>query len=141
MRLELSGWTTALTQAGIASSGTADSFLKASHLTRTRHAHQLSVLALSKLQQDDFLQTEGPHDESTRETWRQAMISPTFQYWDTILKNPLMRHGGSCSARRIKPWKLFHQLRMLCYSTVNVLPTKLGSGQPVNWTLDKESDA
>jgi hypothetical protein len=34
--LEGSGWTSALTQAGIASSGTADSFLKASHLTRTR---------------------------------------------------------------------------------------------------------
>ena len=57
--LEASGWTTALNQAGIASSGTADSFLKASHLTRTRHAHQLSVLALSKLQHDAFMQTEG----------------------------------------------------------------------------------
>ncbi len=33
----------------------------------------------------------------------------------------------------METWKLFHQLRMLCYSTVNVLPTKLGSGQPVNW--------
>ena len=31
--LEDSGWTIALTQAGIASSGTADSFLKAAHLT------------------------------------------------------------------------------------------------------------
>lgn len=55
--LELSGWTTALTQAGIASSGTADSFLKAAHLTRTRHAHQVSALALSKLQEDAFHQT------------------------------------------------------------------------------------
>lgn len=40
--LEASGWTTALIQAGIASSGTADSFLQAAHLTRMRHA---SVLA------------------------------------------------------------------------------------------------
>ncbi len=86
--LELSGWTTALTQAGIASSGTADSFLKAAHLTRTRHAHQVSALALSKLQQDAFLQTEGPHDESTQEAWRKDMIakSPTFQYLDTVLR-------------------------------------------------------
>ena len=30
------GWTTALAEADIASSGVADSFLKASHLTRTR---------------------------------------------------------------------------------------------------------
>lgn len=54
--LEASGWTTALIQAGIASSGTADSFLQAAHLTRMRHA---SVLALSKLQQNAFLQSEG----------------------------------------------------------------------------------
>ena len=60
--LESSGWTSALVQAGIVSSGTADSFLKASHLTRTRHAHQLSVLALSKLQHEVFLQSVGPHE-------------------------------------------------------------------------------
>ena len=44
--------TAALTQVCgyIASSGTGDSFLKASHLTRTRHAHQVTILALlSKL--------------------------------------------------------------------------------------------
>ena len=37
--LEGSGWTTALTVAEIAPTGTADSFLKASYLTKTRHAH------------------------------------------------------------------------------------------------------
>ena len=35
--LACSGWTTALTDAGIAASGTADSFLKSLHLTRTHH--------------------------------------------------------------------------------------------------------
>jgi hypothetical protein len=35
--LEGSGWTNALTEADVASSGVADSFLKASHLTRTRY--------------------------------------------------------------------------------------------------------
>lgn len=34
--LEGTGWTTAITEADIATSGVADSFLKASHLTRTR---------------------------------------------------------------------------------------------------------
>ena len=34
--LDSSGWTAALTEADVASSGVADSFLKASHLTRTR---------------------------------------------------------------------------------------------------------
>ena len=87
--MDASGWTTALTKAGIASTSTADSFLKASHLTRTRHAYQVRVLALAKLQQDAFLDmvNEGPHDEKTKDAWRQDMItkSPTFQYWDTIL--------------------------------------------------------
>ncbi len=50
-----SGWTEALLEAGIATSGTADSFLKASHLTRTRHAHQVSISALTKLQHQTFL--------------------------------------------------------------------------------------
>ena len=36
--LDSSGWTGALTQANIASSGTADSHLKVSHITRTQHA-------------------------------------------------------------------------------------------------------
>ena len=90
--LESSGWTSAVSQAGIVSSGTADSLLKAAHLTRTRHAHQVSALALSKLQHDAFLQSEGLHDENTKETWRQAAMakSPTFQYWDTILRMEIL---------------------------------------------------
>ncbi|KAG1662386.1 hypothetical protein GQR58_020959 [Nymphon striatum] len=84
--------TTALTEAGVASSGMADSFLKAAHLTRTRHAHQVTALALAKLKRDAFLQTDGPHDEETEESWRQDMAktSPTFLYWDTILKIELI---------------------------------------------------
>ena len=90
--LDSSGWTSALIQAGIATSGTADSFIKVSHLTRTRHARQLSVLALSKLQHKAFLQSEGPHDDDTEEAWRQAAIikSPTFQFWDMILRMEIL---------------------------------------------------
>ena len=47
--LESSGWTTVLTEAEVASSGVAESFRKASHLTRTRHAHQVTLLTLSNL--------------------------------------------------------------------------------------------
>ena len=91
--LEASGWTTALTQANVASSGTADSFLRASHLTRTRHGHQVSVLALSKLQEEAFSSgTHESYDEDAKEAWRQSMIksSPTFQNWDTILRFELL---------------------------------------------------
>ena len=38
--LEGSGWTGALVQAGITTSGLADAFLKAKHVTRSRWAHQ-----------------------------------------------------------------------------------------------------
>lgn len=41
--LEGSGWTGALVKADVASPGKADSFLKASHVTRTRRAHQVSL--------------------------------------------------------------------------------------------------
>ena len=44
--LDGSGWTTAISEAAIASTG----ILKASHLTKTRHSHQVTLLALSKLQ-------------------------------------------------------------------------------------------
>jgi hypothetical protein len=47
--LESSGWTVALTEAGVATSGTTDSFLKVSHITRSRYAHQITALTLSKL--------------------------------------------------------------------------------------------
>ncbi|KAK3883433.1 hypothetical protein Pcinc_012266 [Petrolisthes cinctipes] len=46
--LDGSGWTTALTEAGVASPGTANSYLKVAHLTRTGHAHQTTFLTLHK---------------------------------------------------------------------------------------------
>ena len=52
--LAFSEWTEALTEADVSTSGTVDSFLKASHITRTRHAHQVTAPALTKLQQDAF---------------------------------------------------------------------------------------
>ena len=48
--LEDSGWTAALVHAGVATSGTADSFLKVCHVTRTRR-----TLQITKLQQPPFI--------------------------------------------------------------------------------------
>ncbi|CAB3996629.1 Hypothetical predicted protein [Paramuricea clavata] len=67
--LDGSGWTVALTEADVASSGVVDSFLKASHLTRTRHAHQVTALALHKLQRDAFSQYV---DEASFSMWEEA---------------------------------------------------------------------
>ena len=44
-----SGWTAALVEAGIATSGTADSFLKVSHVTKTCHAHKVNAGSLYML--------------------------------------------------------------------------------------------
>ncbi len=44
--LEDSGWVQALVQAKVASAGIADSFLKVSHVTRTRHMHIKLLLVL-----------------------------------------------------------------------------------------------
>ena len=74
-----------LTESEVASSGTADSFLKVSHLTRIRHIHQITLLTLQKLQKEAFLQSRSNQSEST---WRNDMQtkSPTFMYWDLILR-------------------------------------------------------
>ena len=86
--LESSGWTTALSEAGVASSGTADSFLKVSHLTRTRHPHQVTALALSKLQRDAFVTCNDESDDEAFAKWRSDLLerSPTFKFWDMILR-------------------------------------------------------
>ena len=46
--LQDSGWTGVLVESGIVSSGTAESFLLASSVTRTRQAHQVTACALTK---------------------------------------------------------------------------------------------
>ena len=44
-----SGWTGAVTEAGVRTVGTAESFLSASNITRTREAPQVTVCCLYKL--------------------------------------------------------------------------------------------
>lgn len=86
--LDCSGWTESLTEANVTTAGTADSCLKASHITRTRHCHQVTALALSKLQQEAFRESD---TTVGFESWRQDMIkdSPTFQFWDIILRTEI----------------------------------------------------
>ena len=94
--LQESGWTVALNDAGIASAGTADSFLHASHLTRTRHAHQVTVLSLGKLQREAWKSSASQQDDENEEEaiskWRKEMSakSPTFAYWDLVIRLELL---------------------------------------------------
>ncbi len=71
--LQDSGWTGALVEAGIASPGTADSFLKASSITRTRHVHQITACSLYKL-------LKAAHTDYSKETDEQPEV-PSFEAW------------------------------------------------------------
>jgi len=89
--LQGSGWTHALAQAEIATAGTADSFLRASHVTRTRRAHQLTAAALYILQRRAYDQhsasAEDDQPPEDFEDWchEKENSSPQFLYWATVL--------------------------------------------------------
>ena len=71
--LEGSGWNVAITQANIASAGTADSFIKASHVTRIRHAHQVTALhILMKSAYNDYKNSQTEQSKEFEE-WKVAM--------------------------------------------------------------------
>jgi len=72
--LDGSGWTSALSQADVATVGTADYFLKASHVKKTARAHQISACALYALQQQAYC------------SWKQAQgedlgLLKSFEDW------------------------------------------------------------
>ena len=52
--LDGSGWTTAVTNSGIATSGRAQSYIGVHHICRTRYIHQVSVAALFILMQKAY---------------------------------------------------------------------------------------
>ena len=95
--LDGSGWTTALTESEVASSGTADSFLKVSHITRTRHVHQVTVLVLHSLLNEAFNQRSNI-DESFG-NWLEQMCkkSPTFKFWYMMAACTHQRHQGAAT--------------------------------------------
>lgn len=95
--LQGSGWVQALVQAEIATAGTADSFLRASHVLRTRRAHQVTAAALYILQHHAYNhyclgETRDAEDLPAFEDWcRQRRDNiPQFRYWATVLELELL---------------------------------------------------
>ncbi|KAG1663859.1 hypothetical protein GQR58_020175 [Nymphon striatum] len=90
--LESSGWTTALSESSVASTGTGDSFLKVSHLTRTRHSHLITALVLSKRRHDVSILDNDKQGEESFKVWRADLLkwSPTFKFWNIILQLEIM---------------------------------------------------
>lgn len=88
--LEGSGWTGALVQAGVATPGTADSFLKAAHVTRTRRAHQVTACSLYSLMEKAYTEDNlhAGDDRKSLENWcaERAKSCPQFHFWFLILQ-------------------------------------------------------
>ncbi|XP_034062878.1 uncharacterized protein LOC117540355 [Gymnodraco acuticeps] len=125
--LEDSGWTNTLVQADIASSGTANSFIHASHashVTKTRHAHQLTAASLYTLLQQAYSEDCTPDDSNAMQPdsppfeWciQRAKASVHFDYWLKTLSLELLllryirslREGNFQlyvkSLTQIRPW-------------------------------------
>lgn len=94
--LEGSGRTTTLADANVATPGTAESFIKAASVTRSRRAHQVTDSSLFILLQKAYIKyKEGVANEDDVmffESWcaRQVSATPQFQYWHTVLQLELL---------------------------------------------------
>ena len=89
--LEDSGWTSTLTEAGIASAGKADSFIHAAHVSRTRHAHQVTACALRVLMMKAYECSNACPPTSKTISFHswcavREIESPQFQFWLISLK-------------------------------------------------------
>ena len=67
-----------------------DSFIKASHVTRTRHAHQVTLAALHILMKLAYNDYKNSQTEQSKEfeKWKAAMCKeyPLFQYWSITME-------------------------------------------------------
>ena len=90
------GWISALVQANIASVGTADSFTDVSHVTKTRHAHQVTAARIHILLEHEYaeykLELDTDAEMLSLEQWREmrSQHSAHFYYWWTILSLVIM---------------------------------------------------
>ena len=88
-----SGWTEILSTAAVATQGVADSFITASHLTRTRREHQVMAASLHLLQHkayQEYVTTVTVSDGQELKSFddcKQEMSNkfPLLLYWDQVL--------------------------------------------------------
>ena len=91
--LQNSGRTGTLVEARVASSGSADSFLSASSVTKTRHIHEVTACCLYMLQKEAYYYYSAEENrvldfDSWCETQRKE--SPHFQFWELVLSMELV---------------------------------------------------
>ena len=91
--LDGTGWTNAIAQAEVTTKGTADSFIHASHVARTRRAHQVTSSSLYILQRQarerdkESIDREAPVSEESFTEWceQRSKAHPMFRFWSTVL--------------------------------------------------------
>ena len=100
--LKGSGWAGALSDAEIASSGTAESFLSASNVVKTRQAHLVTACSLYELKKLAFNNSEGQFGDKDEElkafrVWcnKRETEVPQFNFWGTILNLELLVFASS----------------------------------------------
>ena len=90
--LDGSGWGSALVQAGVATPGTADSFCRVTHVTRTRRAHQITAgslfVLLEKAYSQYLVSLSDDQNPLSLEEWcsHSAELYPQFKFWLLILQ-------------------------------------------------------
>jgi len=88
------GWTEAVAQAGITTTGRVESLVTSAHITRTRYVHQVTASSLSILQQRAYKNyyAECAENALPFPEWRkdQASKIPQFQFWNMTLMFELL---------------------------------------------------
>ena len=88
--LKDSRWTSALVQAGVATAGTADAFLKAAHISCTWRARQITASALHQSIKEAYLEyvtsMEAGIEPSSLKDWCKQNSQPMFKFWFTVLQ-------------------------------------------------------
>jgi len=82
--LKGSGWIEALTAASITTPGTAESFLTAGHVKRSRHAHEVTAATLHILQQRAYQAYKSLCGEDISfDEWckKESSLKPHFRFW------------------------------------------------------------
>ncbi|PFX17994.1 hypothetical protein AWC38_SpisGene17659 [Stylophora pistillata] len=126
-----SGWAEVMCNTGVATQGVAESFLSASHVTRTRRAHQVTATSLHVLMSKAYsvyqakLRENEQENLLSKEEWKDALSkkSPQFHYWSKVLNLELICLRLVRALREVhETTKLFSSIALdRCHEQVNAV--------------------
>jgi hypothetical protein len=125
-----SGWTDVLDYADVASYGTADYFLKVSHVKRTRQAHTVTAALLYVLRHRAYMHYLSIDVDGSNalafDDWCSAKTEecPQFAYWNSVL---LLELAVLTIVGAIRE----HDFSLYCQSLIQLAPWFLHSTTPI----------